>query len=218
MLNVPPARRARRIKVMGPGLYDRGQSLESRRAEQRNRLLMAAMQVFALKGYANATVEDIVKRARVSRRSYYENFSDLSDALLQVFDMAINDLLRAVEEALRGKSDPLERYDAGIRAYLSLVQQHADLARVIHREIRSAGPKHALRYELALTRFVALMSEGQTEAYARGLISRAPDEMTLYALVAGLEAVAMRYIERGEEARIMDAAPVLIELMFRAFR
>jgi AcrR family transcriptional regulator len=204
--------------VAGPGSYDRQLSPEARRAEQRHRLLMAAMRVFAEQGYAQASVEAIVKRARVSRRSYYENFSDLSDALLQVYDMAASALLNAVDDAIRGKSDPMEQVEAGMRAYLGLIQQHADISRVIHREIRSAGPMHVVRHELSIMRFVTLLSQRITEAYARGLVSRPPDETALYAIVAGLEAVGMRYVDRGEEARIMEAAPVLVDLLFRGFK
>jgi AcrR family transcriptional regulator len=179
---------------------------------------MAAMEVFANEGYARASVDAIVERARMSRRTYYEHFSDLSDALAQVFDYAAAFMFHTVESAIREKQEPVEQVEAGIRAYLTSFQDHADLARVLHREIRAAGPQHVARHELAVLRFGNLISQGVTEAYARGVASRAPDEMTVYALVAGLEAVGMRYVDRGEESRIMEAAPRLVDLVLRAFR
>jgi AcrR family transcriptional regulator len=219
MRTIQDRRRANpRLKAGGPGSYDRQRSAEERRADQRMRLLMAATEVFASEGYAKASVDAIVERARMSRRTYYEHFSDLSDALLQVFEFAAGSLLQRVEEATRNKADPAEQLEAGIRAYLSVFQEHADIARVIHREIRAAGPKHALRHELVLLRFTNLISRGVTEAYARGIASRAPDETTVYALVSGLEAVGMRYVDRGEESRIMEALPVLVDLVLRAFK
>jgi AcrR family transcriptional regulator len=219
MRGIQERRRAnRRLKAPGPGSYDRQRSPAERRAEQRTRLLMAAVEVFASEGYAKASVDAIVERAHMSRRTYYEHFTDLSDALLQVYEFAAGSLLQRVEDATRGTTEPIEQLEAGIRAYLSVFQENADLARVIHREIRAAGPKHALRHELVLLRFTQLISRGVTEAYARGIASRAPDETTVYALVAGLEAVGMRYVDRGEESRIMEALPLLFDLVLRAFR
>ncbi|HEY6558897.1 MAG TPA: TetR/AcrR family transcriptional regulator [Polyangiaceae bacterium] len=202
----------------GPGSYDRQRSSEERRAEQRERLLAAASAVFAKDGYARASVDAIVERAHMSRRTFYEHFTDLSDVFLHVYEQAAGMLLRVVEDAIRPKSEPVEKLEAGVVAYLRTFQQNADIARVMHREIRAAGPAHALRHELAVLRFANLLSEGVVEAYARGLAMRPPSETTVYALVAGLEAVAMRYVDRGDESRIMDAAPELIELVLRAFR
>jgi AcrR family transcriptional regulator len=202
----------------GPGSYDRQRSSEERRAEQRERLLSAASAVFAKDGYARASVDAIVERARMSRRTFYEHFTDLSDVFLHVYEQAAGMLLRVVEDAIRQKTGPVEKLEAGIVAYLRSFQLNADIARVMHREIRAAGPAHALRHELAVLRFANLLSEGVVEAYARGLTTRPPSETTVYALVAGLEAVGMRYVDRGDESRIMDAAPELIELVLRAFR
>ncbi|HMJ13743.1 MAG TPA: TetR/AcrR family transcriptional regulator [Polyangiaceae bacterium] len=207
-----------RARREGPGSYDRQASSEQRRAEQRARLLAAANAVFARDGYARASVDAIVERARMSRRTFYEHFNDISDIFLHVYDQAASVLLRVVDSAIRQKKDPVEKLEAGVVAYLQTFQQNADIARVIHREIRAAGPAHALRHELAVMRFASLLSEGVVEAYARGSATRAPTETTVYALVAGLEAVGVRYVDRGEESRIMEAAPELIELVLRAFR
>lgn len=211
-------KRAARAKAARPGAYDRQLSGDERRAEQRNRLLLAAIEVFASEGYAKASVDAIVERARMSRRTFYEHFSDLSDALLQVFEFGSGYLYRSVQEAIAGRTDPVEQVTAGIYAYLEVFKQNSDIARVLHREIRAVGPKQASRYELAVLRFANLISQGVTEAYARGIAGRAPDETTIYALIGGIEAVGMRYVDRGEADRILEAAPLLVELVVRAFR
>src|SRR5262245_23747833 len=60
----------------GPGKYDRGSSPEQRRAEQRRALILAALEAFATKGYANTSVGVIVRRAGMSRRTFYEHFQE----------------------------------------------------------------------------------------------------------------------------------------------
>lgn len=205
-------------KRRGPGKYDRTKSAEQRRHEQRRRLLAAATTVFAREGYAQATVADIIAEAGVSRQTFYEHFRDLRDALLQLYDHAAGLLFRDVEKRLREIEDPTERLETGVTGFLLLLGEHADLARVLTREILAAGPEHAARREAVLSRFSALLTEGIAEAYALGRISRPADEMTVYALVCAMEGVGMRYLQRGEEDRIGEAAPMLVALVQRAFR
>jgi hypothetical protein len=54
--------------------------------------------------------------------------------------------------------------------------------------------------------------EGLRRAYEAGYARRLPDEVTVYALTAAIEAVALRYIDRGEEDRILEAVPSLVGL------
>jgi AcrR family transcriptional regulator len=123
-----------------------------------------------------------------------------------------------VERAVRSREDPLEKLSAGVEAYLTMFGQNAALSRVLYREIRAAGPKHAMRHQAFVARFVALLIEGVAEAYAKGIASRLADELTAFALISSLEAVGTRYVDRGEEERILEAAPAMVELVVRAFR
>ncbi|MEO6572488.1 MAG: TetR/AcrR family transcriptional regulator [Polyangiaceae bacterium] len=202
----------------GRGRYDRQQATGDRHDEQRARLLSAAAEVFATKGFADASVEDVVVIAGMSRRTFYEHFDDLRDTLMQVHEMAASMTFRAVEERVRATSDPVEKLRAGVIAFLEMLSQHGPLARVVFREVRAAGREFEVRREATIARFVGLLFEGVAEAHAAGVASRAPDELTLYALVSAMEAVGMRYVERREESRAMEAAPALIELVIRAFR
>jgi AcrR family transcriptional regulator len=202
----------------GRGKYDRGQPAEARHEEQRTRLLEAAAEVFGARGYAGATVEAIVSTAGMSRRTFYEHFADLRDVLLQVDERASASTYRYVENAVRAVEDPIGQVEAGIRAFLQAVTLKGDLARVVFRETRAAGPQYESRRELELSRYASLLFGAVEGAHARGQMGRAPDEMTVFALVAGMEAVAMRYLARGEEGGALDAAPLLIELVLRAFR
>ena len=202
----------------GRGKYDRTQSSEDRHSEQRVRILDAAAEVFASKGFAHASVRDIVTSAGMSRRTFYEHFEDLRDVLLQVHDRAASLTFRIVEERIRATSDPMARVKAGVTAFLSVLGEQGDLARVLFREIRAAGPADEARHEALLARYVGLLFEGVADAYAKGVATRPPDELTIFALVSAMEAVAMRYVSRHEEARAVEAAPTLVELVVRAFR
>lgn len=208
---------AKPIRAPGRGKYDRAQSAEERQDEQRQRLLVAAAHVFATRGYAQATVESIVAEAGMSRRTFYAHFADVKGAMLALFDEASRVAFAFIEAHVRALADPEEKLRAGIVAFLALLGEHGDLARVLFREVWAVGPEHQVRRQAALTRYGGLLFEGVAEAYANKVAARPPDELTIHALVAAIEAVGMRYVERGEEKRAVEAADLLVELVVRAF-
>jgi len=185
--------------------------------DQRARLLHAAAWVF-VRGFSRASVAAIVKRAGMSRRTFYEHFDDLTDALVQLYDGAARVLLHAVESSYRSASDPEARLAAALNAYVLAMAEHADLARIVYGEIRAAGPDHAIRHQATLARFAALLSEWAADARSAGLISRLPDDLTVYATLAGIEGAAMRYVYLGEEQRLPETAPRLVAFVLAAFR
>ncbi len=189
-----------------------------RRQQRHDRLLRAAADVFAKQGFAHASLSDIVAQAGVSRQTFYEHFDDMQECLMQVYDFAIRNTFRDVEPLLKRIEDPVERLKAGIQGYLTIIGRNASLALVLNREILGVGRRYAARREAAYNRWSTLIMEGVDEARERGQLTRRPDELTAFALVGAMETTALRYIDRGEEDRIQEAAPILIELVLRAFR
>src|SRR5262245_20039853 len=139
------AKLRRTARAKGRGKYDRAQSTAERREEQRARLLGAAAQVLSTKGFANASVRDIVDAAGMSRRTFYEHFDDLRDVLFTLHDQAADLTFRYVRERIEEKADPMDKVRAGIEAFLTVIAQHGDLARVLFREMRAAGPRFEAR-------------------------------------------------------------------------
>ena len=208
---------SRRAKSPGPGTYDRSLGPRERRRVQHGQLLLAAVEVFAKRGFAGASVEAIIDLAGMSRRTFYEHFDGLSDVLKEVHARSAKIALAAVAGAMGDVADPIARIEAGIAAFLSLAGANAGLARVLFREVRSAGPQYERRREELLEEFGAMLAAALRDAYAAGRIARAPDDLTVFAVTAAVEAVALRFVERGEEGRIAEALPVLTRVVLQAF-
>jgi AcrR family transcriptional regulator len=179
---------------------------------------MAAAEVFADVGYAGASVEAIVNKAEMSRRTFYEHFDDLGGVLLAVHDGSAAIARRLVDSAMEAQATPLERIRGGIEAFLVLLADNANLARVLFREVRAAGPQYEKRRDALLRHFSARVLDELAAAHAAGDLARAPDELTVYAVVCAVEAVAMRFIERGQAAKATSATPALVHLATSPFR
>src|SRR2546430_485761 len=69
-------------------------------ASQRGRLVEAMAQVVAEKGYPATTVADVVERAGVSRRTFYEQFADKEACFLAAYDVGLSAVLGRIREAV----------------------------------------------------------------------------------------------------------------------
>ena len=58
-----------------------------------------------------------------------------------------------------------------------------------------------------MSRFGKLVYDGVEAAHAAGRTELPPDELRVFALVSAMEAVAMRYVLRGEESKAIEARP-----------
>lgn len=72
-----------------------------RRGETRQRLLDAALQVFAEQGFGRSTVEQVCDRAGYTRGAFYSNFTSLDDLFLAMWEQRSTELIDGLERALR---------------------------------------------------------------------------------------------------------------------
>ncbi|WP_286901865.1 TetR/AcrR family transcriptional regulator [Thermocrispum sp.] len=139
-----------------------GLSREEVERSQRDRLLLAAASAMSEKGYARTVVEDIVKRAGVSRETFYRMFRSKQDCFMAAFRRAGELLISHISaraEAGRAADDPVERFSALFEAYLDALATHATFARLFLVEVHAAG-REAIEARLAQqTWFVDAIAE-----------------------------------------------------------
>jgi len=76
---------------------------ERERARHRREIMEAAIRVFALRGYAQATLDEVSQEAEFSKGALYLYFSSKEDILFNIlFDMS-RDIIRFFRETLCGK-------------------------------------------------------------------------------------------------------------------
>jgi AcrR family transcriptional regulator len=201
----------------GPGSYDRRLSAEERRDEQRRTLIDAAAHVFALDGYANASVASILEASGLSRGTFYRHFKDLREVFLAVQENAAEVLQEKLEAAFASKSEPAEKLRACVTAYLALCAENGDLSRVFHREALVSGKEYAELRQSKLEDIQGLFKQGLAQAVASGLIPAMPAELTIYAIMVAIEGVALRYLEEYREHELTEAIEPLVRVAFRSF-
>src|ERR1700741_1181628 len=89
------------VSVAPSNLAIRGRRAR-RTAETRERLFRSALDLFAKKGFAETTVEDITEAADVGKGTFFNYFPSKDHILLAFGEMQLAKLRDAVEEARRG--------------------------------------------------------------------------------------------------------------------
>jgi AcrR family transcriptional regulator len=181
-------------------------------ASQRARLLEAVGRAVADRGYAGATIDDIVRGAGVSKKTFYEHFRDKEECFLAAYEAAGGELFARVREAHSGTSAWIDRMRDGISAYLRWLAAEPALARVFLIEVAAAGPRAAECRERLRDRYAELMRELQDQARAEiPSLPRLPAEI-FHALVAAVDELVVRRIREGRAEELPELEPVLLYL------
>ncbi len=181
-------------------------------ASQRGRLLDSMAQAVAEHGYGATTVAHVVALAGVSRKTFYEHFSDKEDCFLALYDTGIAYVIGRLVEALwdeTADSDPEVRIAAGLRTFLAVLAEEPAFSRAIILEVHAAGAQALVRRRATLETFAGRFVDINNQARAAdSSIPPVPHEVALALVGAVLELVAIR-IEDGRTAQL----PELVELL-----
>jgi AcrR family transcriptional regulator len=180
-------------------------------ASQRGRMIDAMAETVAEKGYAATTVADVVARAGVSRRTFYEHFADREDCFLAAYDAGVEVMLdHLVAEATAPDAGSWrERLRRGLRAYLEILAAEPAFARTFVIEVLAAGPRALARRAEVHTRFVDLLRA--QAALAREDHPELPEvpDAVFTAIVGGVNEVVSTWIREGRGDRLAELEPAL---------
>ncbi|MET8862377.1 helix-turn-helix domain-containing protein [Nonomuraea sp. NPDC004580] len=109
----------------------------SRSGATRDTLLRAARDVFLAKGYADATVADIVAASGVSVGSLYHHFGGKPGLFLALWEQFTRGQEERTARAAKAADGASERFLAGARAYLEGTWEQREVARLF---LESDGP------------------------------------------------------------------------------
>lgn len=92
-------------------------------ASTKRALVEVAEELFAEQGYPSTSLDQIVAGARVTKGALYHHFSGKQALFEAVFERIETDARKAIQTGLKGERDPWLKAQAGLRAFLDVVQQ-----------------------------------------------------------------------------------------------
>ena len=138
-----------------PNTYQSG----SRGEQTRARILRAASQIFAERGYGDTRLEDIASRVGVQRAALVYYFRDKQSIYDAVTSEATGDLIERLEAIFESDSSPAERIGAMVDTWVDTIAERPWLARLMLREMAGATPESEPAFAAHGRRMLALMEK-----------------------------------------------------------
>jgi AcrR family transcriptional regulator len=159
---------------------------------QRRRLLLAFVELVSEHGLEGAGIGPTCKRAGVSRRTFYEVFSDHDACVEAALEQALQRIRECVLPAYEGEGKWSSRIRAGLLALLACFDMEPGLARLCVIETLRAGPGISIRRKKVLDALAEAIDEGRREARQRDTLP----SLTARGIVGGaLSVIHARLLE-----------------------
>lgn len=180
-------------------------------AHQRERLVEAMVQVVNERGVVATTISDLVARAGISRRTFYEHFDNKEDCLLATYDTVVETEVKRMLDLAGSGLDWLEQLEAIIRALFDTIAERPDAARLICVEMGASGTVGVQRWAEGATRFEHFIVAGFERAPGPGAV---PDPVAR-AIVGALRKIIYTRVreERSNKSLKAEFARIVPELM-----
>ncbi|WP_440108973.1 TetR/AcrR family transcriptional regulator [Acidovorax sp. BL-A-41-H1] len=168
--------------------------------EHRARLLEGMARTVAAKGYADTTISDIVREASVSRRTFYENFSDKSGCLIALYEAASGNALAVLRRAIDPASDWKTQVEQALSAYLGVLARNPVLLRTLFVEILGLGAPGLAARRRATRALADLMVDVVNTRTGERPRQSPLDPTIAVAVVGGINEMVLDAIEQGRAA------------------
>jgi AcrR family transcriptional regulator len=186
-------------------------SPEVRAEHQRERILDAAIGVFADRGYQGTTIDNIVAAAKVGVGSFYELFDNKPDCFVQAYERIVAETREQIAAAIPAGAEWPEQACAALRSLLVQIEAEPQRAHLALVEVQTAGRVALERYEETLDSVVPLLARGREGSPVGGELPSHLEE----AIVGGLSWLLQQRLVldefKGASAHLADVLEIAVE-------
>jgi AcrR family transcriptional regulator len=199
-----------------------GRSAEERRAERRERMLAAGLELYGTQGYAAATVERLCELAGLSTRQFYEEYDHRNQVLLDLYD-EVNDraAMAVTEVAMQALGDGLdfdvqELIRRSLAAYLKVTVDDQRWAQVVYVTIVGVSPQIEQHRRERRHAWAVMLSQLAEAGAERGRIPRRDFHLTMTAFVGAVHGLVLDWCQSDPRPPLDDVTETLTHLLFSA--
>jgi TetR/AcrR family fatty acid metabolism transcriptional regulator len=191
-----------------------------RGGDKRNRILDAAVRVFARKGFYATRVSEVAKAAGVADGTIYLYFKSKDALLVSLFEHRVERLLAFLSTELPQAESASDRLKRIIELQLGLLEGERDLAEVVTVILRQstklmkeyAAPK----FSAYLDAIAAVVADGQASGELRKDVS---PHLAARAIFGALDGIAMTWaLGKADRGGLSWAAGQLAEIVLQGLR
>jgi len=187
-----------------------------KKAEKYERILDAAVKVFAKKGFYQSRVSDIAREAGVADGTIYLYFKNKDDILISIFEEKMRNAISIFQQELSQEENALSKLKRFVRVHLSLFKENPELAAVLQVELRQSSRFMKEYKKVELKRFLDfigdIVKQGQEEGVFREDL---PVSLVKRFIFGALDEVISTWVSSGGKFDLLSYADPLADLFVR---
>jgi len=184
-----------------------------------DRLFTAAVDLFGERGYAGATIDDIVERAGIAKGTVYYHFRSKSELVSALLDDGLRRLAASFRSEIEGAQGGAAALRALVHAELAYIERYQAFAKLVMSEMWHADRDwrdslRTLREEYVEV-FASVLRGGIAEGVFRADLDAQTTASTLFGMIA---TAALDWLAFDREAALDDVERRLTPLVMGAVR
>jgi AcrR family transcriptional regulator len=194
------------------------QSASDRSAERHARLLRAAVDCFSRLGFSETSIEQLCTAAKVSTRSFYEEFGSREAILIELHDTLEDAAFRAIRQVLAraAREDIIGFVREGLLAYFEVMTKDRAWTRVVLVDSVAASPALERRRQRVLDRSARLMVDQTRDLVAAGVLADRDYSLTAVAIAGAIKELITTWAARPRGPALEDIVDEAVRITISA--
>jgi AcrR family transcriptional regulator len=199
-------------KQVGPRDQGRPQT-----SDTREKILIAALEVFSAKGFHGTTVDEIAQRAELGKGTVYRHFHSKKGLFSELIRSKVAELEQAVAGAIDPRTDVLEVIEVYLRSYFAFFDRNRNLYKVLIQEQSDFGAEVKALYIGNILKKVPLLKRKILQAAKSGLLKQMDFHTVFYGVMGFIDGIMQKWLASDGEYSLVDDLPTVIETVFYGF-
>ncbi len=191
----------------------------NRNADKYQRILDAAVAVFAENGFFNSRVSDIADRANVADGTVYLYFKSKEEILMTAISTAFDAFMSLARTELKDLTDPAERLRRLAFLHLDALGSNRNLAVVFQMELRQSTRFLSEFSHHHMIEYLQLVRDAITEGQARGTFRpEMSDKYAANCFFGALDEMVTSWVLSEHDYQLSHAADVVVDIFLNGMR
>lgn len=190
--------------------------LQPEEANARDRILDAALEVIAQRGYSAAGVQEIVELSGTSKGSFYFHYPSKEEMVMALVERMSDKLIAKIEGSAGQQPTPLHRLAASVDALMATFARQRNVARVLLLNIIGHGRATDRKFLPIRERFSGLIQRQLDAAVEAKQIGPLDTLLVSQMWVGALHEVIVRWLLTGQPSPLTSATPALRAILLKS--
>src|SRR5580658_6383541 len=191
----------------------------NRNADKYQRILDAAVAVFAEKGFFSSRVADIADRADVADGTVYLYFKSKEEILMTAINTAFDGFMSLARTELKKLADPAERLRRLAFLHLDAMGSNRNLAVVFQMELRQSTRFLSEFSHHHMIEYLQLVRDAIREGQASGIFRREmSDKYAANCFFGALDEMVTSWVLSEHEYALANVADVVVDIFLNGMR